>query len=62
MEDKNFKEFFQRAVNCCVLASDAAAELLQRILAILKNTENVPSRREAQGELPAEQTKEEEML
>ena len=37
MEDANFKELFQRIVDRYELAPDVAAELLQRILAILKN-------------------------
>ena len=36
MEDANFKELFQRIVDRYELAPDVAAELLQRILAILK--------------------------
>ena len=39
MEDANFKELFQRIVDRYELAPDVASELLQRILAILKNTE-----------------------
>ena len=40
MEDAKFKELFQRIVDRYELAPDVAAELLQRILAILKNTED----------------------
>jgi len=39
MEDAYFKELFQRIVDRYELAPDVASELLQRILAILKNTE-----------------------
>ena len=40
MEDTNFRELFKRIVERYELAPDVAAELLQRILAILKNTED----------------------
>ena len=39
MEDANFKKLFQTIVELYELAPDVASELLQRILAILKNTE-----------------------
>ena len=39
MEDENFKELFQRIVNRYELAPDVAAELLQKILKILKSAE-----------------------
>ncbi len=40
MEEAIFKELFQRIVDQYELAPDVAAELLQKILTILKNTEN----------------------
>ena len=42
MEDANFKELFQRIVDRYELAPDVASELLQRILAILKNKPSKP--------------------
>jgi hypothetical protein len=39
MEDAYFKELFQRIVDWYELTPDVAAELLQKILIILKNTE-----------------------
>lgn len=40
MEEANFKELFQRIVDRYELAPDVAAELLQRILIILKSSED----------------------
>ena len=37
MEDAKFKELFQKIVDQYELTPDAASQLLQRILAILKN-------------------------
>ena len=39
MEDANFKELFQRIVDRYELDPDVAAQLLQRILILLKNKE-----------------------
>ena len=40
MEDRKFKELFQSVVDRYELSANVAAELLQRILTILKNTED----------------------
>lgn len=40
MEEVYFKELFQQIVGRYALPSEAAEELLQRILAILKNAED----------------------
>ena len=60
MEDANFKELFQRIVDRYELAPDVAAELLQRILAILKNTENDPLQTEPKYEILTEYLEREE--
>ena len=62
MEDSNFKELFQRIVDRYELAPDVAAELLQRILAILKNTEDEALQSEPKYEILIEQAEREEML
>ena len=51
MEDANFKELFQRIVDRNVLAPDVASELLQRILAILNNTEGEPLQSDSKYEI-----------
>lgn len=45
MEDADFKELFQKIIDQYELAPDVALELLQRVLAVLKNTagETLPS-------------------
>lgn len=62
MEDANFKELFQRIVNRYELAPDVAAELLQRILAILKNTEDESLQSDSKYEILIEHLEREEML
>ena len=62
MEDANFKELFQRIVDRYELAPDVAAELLQRILAILKNTEDESLQSDSKYEILIELLEREEML
>lgn len=62
MEDANFKELFQRIVDRYELAPDVASELLQRILAILKNTEDNPLQTDSKYEILIEHLEREEML
>ena len=62
MEDANFKELFQRIVDRYELAPDVAAELLQRILAILKNTEDEALQSDSKYEILIEHLEREEML
>ena len=62
MEDANFKELFQRIVDRYELAPDVAAELLQRILAILKNTEDETLQSDSKYEILIEHLEREEML
>ena len=62
MEDENFKELFQRIVNRYELAPDVAAELLQRILAILKNTEDESLQSDSKYEILIEHLEREEIL
>jgi hypothetical protein len=62
MEDANFKELFQRIVDRYELAPDVAAELLQRILAILKNTEGELLQSDSKYEILIEHLEREEML
>lgn len=62
MEDANFKELFQRIVDRYELAPDVAAELLQRILAILKNTEDESLQSDSKYEILIEHLEREEML
>ena len=62
MEDENFKELFQRIVDRYELAPDVAAELLQRILAILKNTEGELLQSDSKYEILIEHLEREEML
>ena len=62
MEDANFMELFQRFVDRYELAPDVAAELLQRILAILKNTEDEALQSDSKYEILIEHLEREEML
>ena len=62
VEDANFKELFQRIVDRYELAPDVAAELLQRILAILKNTEDEALQSDSKYEILIEHLEREEML
>ena len=52
MEDADFRELFQQIVDRYELAPDVAAELLQRILWILKKAEDAPLRSEPNCEIP----------
>lgn len=62
MEDANFMELYQRIVDRYELAPDVAAELLQRILAILKNTEDEALQSDSKYEILIEHLEREEML
>ena len=62
MEDAKFKELFQRIVDRYELAPDVASELLQRILAILKNTEDESLQSDSKYEILIEHLEREEML
>ena len=62
MEDANFKELFQRIVDRYELAPDVAAELLQRILAILKNTEDEALQSDSKYEILIEHLEREDLL
>ena len=62
MEDANFKELFQRIVDRYELAPDVAAELLQRILDILKNTEDEILRSDSKYEILIEHIEREDLL
>ena len=61
MEDANFKELFQRIVDRYELAPDVATELLQRILAILKNAEGELLQSDSKYEILIEHLEREEM-
>lgn len=62
MEDANFKELFQRIVDRYELAPDVAAELLQRILAILKNSEDESLQFDSKYEILIEHLEREDLL
>lgn len=62
MEDATFKEFFQSIVDRYELASDVASELLQKILTILKNTEDEALQSDSKYEILIEHPEREEML
>ena len=62
MEDANFMELFQRIVDRYELAPDVAAELLQRILAILKNTEDEALQSDSKYEILIEHLEREDLL
>lgn len=62
MEDKNFKELFQRIVDRYELVPDVASELLQRILAILKNTEDGTLQSDSKYEILIEHLEREDLL
>ena len=62
MEEANFKELFQRIVDRYELAPDVAAELLQRIFAILKNSEEAPLQTDPKYEILTEHLEREDNL
>ena len=62
MEDADFKEFFQKIVDCYGLAPNIALEMLQRILAILKDTEDKVSQADSKYEVLPESVEREERL
>ena len=62
MEDANFKELFQRIVNRYELAPDVAAELLQKILKILKSAEEDNLQSNTKYEILTEYLEREEIL
>lgn len=62
MEDANFKELFQRIVNRYELAPDVAAELLQKILKILKSAEEDNLQSNSKYEILTEYLEREEIL
>ena len=62
MEDANFKELFQRIVNRYELAPDVAAELLQKILRILKSAEEDNLQSDSKYEILTEYLEREEIL
>ena len=62
MEDTNFKELFQKIVDRYELAPEVAAELLQRILIILENTEDESLQSDSKYEILIEHLEREEML
>ena len=62
MEDANFKELFQRIVDRYELAPDVAAELLQRILLILENTEEKSLQSDSKYEILIEHLEREGIL
>ena len=62
MEEADFKALFQKMVDRYELAPDVAAELLQRILAILKNTEDESLQSDSKYEILIEHLEREEML
>ena len=62
MEDENFKELFQRIVNRYELAPDVAAELLQKILKILKSAEEDNLQSNSKYEILTEYLEREEIL
>ena len=59
MEDAKFKELFQKIVDQYELTPDAASQLLQRILAILKNAAVPP---DSQCEILIQYLESEEMI
>ena len=62
MEDANFKELFQRIVDRYELAPDVAAELLQKIMKILKSAEKDNLQSDSKYEILTEYLEREEML
>ena len=62
MEDTNFKELFRKIVDRYELAPDVAAELLQRILAVLKNTEDKALQSDSKYEILIEHQEREDLL
>ena len=62
MEDTKFKELFQSVVDRYELSANVAAELLQRILAILKNSEDESLQSDSKYEILIEHLEREEIL
>lgn len=62
MEDANFKELFQRIVDRYELAPDVAAELLQKIMKILKSAEKDNLQSDSKYEILTEYLEREEIL
>ena len=62
MGSADFKELFQRIVDRYELPPDVAAELLQRILTILKNTEDKTLQSDAKYEIRIKCIEREELL
>ena len=62
MEDTKFKELFQSVVDRYELSANVAAELLQRILLILENTEEKSLQSDSKYEILIEHLEREEML
>ena len=62
MEDAKFKELFQRIVDRYELAPDVATELLQRILANLKNAEGELLQSDSKYEILIEHLEREDLL
>ena len=62
MEDANFKELFQRIMERYELSPDVAAELLQRVLIILKNSENEDLQSDSKYEIFIEHIEREDLL
>ena len=62
MEDAKFKELFQSIVDRYELNPDVAAELLKRILSILKNTEKEPLQSDGKYEILIKCIEREELL
>jgi hypothetical protein len=61
MEDINFKELIQRIVDCYELSPPVARELLQKILAILENTDIRPLQSDPKYEILIAQTEREDI-
>ena len=62
MEDTNFKELFQKIVDRYELAPEVAAELLQKILKILKSAEEDNLQSNSKYEILTEYLEREEIL
>ena len=62
MEDTKFKELFQSVVDRYELSANVAAELLQRILLILENTEEKSLQSDSKYEILIEHLEREEIL
>jgi hypothetical protein len=62
MEDTKFKELFQSVVDRYELSANVAAELLQRILLFLENTEDKTLQSDAKYEILIRRIEREELL